>query len=185
MRFSIASIQQRLREGRLVALVVPAAAVAIHVDHHVALELAAEIHRQAHHLGHGFGIFAVDVEDRDLQHLGHVGGVGASSGLRTGGVVKPIWLLTTTCSVPPICIGLQLAQVERFLNDPFAGERRVAVNQQAPGRGGARMSSTRSCLARTRPTATGLTNSKWLGLKQSDRWTFCPLEVVQSVLWPR
>ena len=40
--------------------------------------------RQAHDLGHGLGIFAVDVEDRDLQHLGHVGGVGAASGLRAG-----------------------------------------------------------------------------------------------------
>ena len=71
--------KQRLREGRLVAFVVPAPAIAVHVDHDVALELRAEIHRQPHDLRDGLGIFAVDVEDRDLQHLRHVGGVGTSS----------------------------------------------------------------------------------------------------------
>ena len=69
-------IKLRLRECRFVAFVVPPAAVAIHVDYDIALEFAAEIHPQANHLRHGFRIFAVDVEDGDLQHLGHVGGVG-------------------------------------------------------------------------------------------------------------
>ena len=77
-------VQLRLRERRLVAFVVTAAAVAVHVDDDVALELAAEVHRQPHALGDGLGVFAVDVEDRNLQHLGHVGGVGASCALPTG-----------------------------------------------------------------------------------------------------
>ena len=47
------------------------------------------------------------------------------------------------------------------------------------------VSLTRSCFARTRPMATGFTNSRWLGLKQSERWTRFPLEVTQSLLWPR
>ena len=68
-------IQQRLREAGLVAFVVAPAAVAVHVDHDVALELLAKVQRQVNHLGHGLGIFAIDVEDGNLQHLGHVGGV--------------------------------------------------------------------------------------------------------------
>ncbi len=31
-------------------------------------------------------------------------------------------------------VAVQLAQVERLLHDAFAGERRVAVDQQAPAR---------------------------------------------------
>ncbi len=34
------------------------------------------------HLRHGLRVFAVDVEDRDLQHLGHVGGVDAGAAFR-------------------------------------------------------------------------------------------------------
>jgi putative ABC transport system substrate-binding protein len=37
-------------------------------------------------------------------------------------------------------------------------------------------------LARPGGNATGLTNSRWLGLKQSERWTCCPPAVVQSLL---
>ena len=43
----------------------------------------------------------------------------------------------------------------------------------------------RSCLARMRPMATGSTNSRWLGLKQSDKCTFRPDEVTQLLLYPR
>ena len=32
----------------------------------------------------------------------------------------------------------------------------------------------RSCFARTRPSTTGFTNSRWLGLKASERWTWPP-----------
>ena len=30
-----------------------------------------------------------------------------------------------------------------------------------------------------------MTNSKWLGLKHSDKWIFAPRLVVQSELWPK
>jgi hypothetical protein len=58
---------------------------------------------------------------------------------------------------------------------PFAGEGRVAVDQQrhAPAARGLGVAA-RSCLARIGPAATGLTNSRWLGLKHSERCTLCP-----------
>ena len=125
----------------------PAAAVAIHVDHHVALELAAEIHRQAHHLGHGFRIFAVDVEDRDLQHLGDVGGVDRRAAFRGRGGEAD---LVVDHHVQRAARGIagQLAQVERFLHDPFAGDRGVAVDQQGHGLLRAWCRRSRSCFER-------------------------------------
>ena len=41
--------------------------------HHVALELVAKIHRESHHLRDRFRIFAVHVENRNLQHPRDVG----------------------------------------------------------------------------------------------------------------
>ena len=60
------AIQRRLRERRLIGLVVATAAEAVHVDDDVALILAAEIHGEIHHLRHGFRILAVHMEDRNL-----------------------------------------------------------------------------------------------------------------------
>jgi hypothetical protein len=93
--------KQRLRERRLVALVVAVTAVAVHVDHDVAQERVAKVHRQPHDLRDGLRILAVDVEIRDLQQLRDVGRVGRGARLR-GRVVKPIWLLMMTWIVPPM-----------------------------------------------------------------------------------
>ena len=91
----------RLRERRLVALVVPVLAVAAQVDERVAMEPLAEVDREIDDLRDGLGILAVDVEDRDLQHARDVGRSTSSSSASRGDVVKPTWLLTTTCTVPP------------------------------------------------------------------------------------
>ena len=72
-------------------------------------------------------------------------------------------------------VAVELAQVERLLHDALAGERGVAVDQQRHACVARATSPTRSCLARMRPSTTGLTNSRWLGLKHSDRCTFLPL----------
>ena len=169
----MAPVQQRLREGRLVAFVVAPPAVAVHVDDDVALELAAKVHRQPHDLRHGLRIFAVDVEDRDLQHLGHVGGVGARPRF-VGRRGEADLVVDDDVQRAADRVAGQLAEVERLLHDPFAGERGVAVDQNAP---------CRACASRRRRgpawrargrCATGLTNSRWLGLKQSERCTLLP-----------
>ena len=64
-------------------------------------KVAAEVHGQVDHLGDRLGVLAVDVENGDLEHLGHVAGVVVERP-SSGGVVKPIWLLTMTWSAPPI-----------------------------------------------------------------------------------
>ena len=60
------AVHQRLGEARLVAFVVAVAAIAPQIDHHVLLELLAELGGEPRHVHHGFGIVAVDVEDRRL-----------------------------------------------------------------------------------------------------------------------
>ena len=94
-------VHERLREGRLVALVVPVPAVAEHVDDHVPVERLAEVEGQLGDEDRRLRVLAVDVEDRHLDHLGHVGAVGRRARV-AGAVVKPIWLLTMTWMVPPV-----------------------------------------------------------------------------------
>ena len=94
-------VHLRLRVARLVTLVVAEAAVAHHVDHDVLLERLPEGEREARHPHARLGVVAVDVEDRRLDHLGHVGRVDRRA-RRLGDVVKPTWLLMTRWTVPPV-----------------------------------------------------------------------------------
>ena len=68
-------VHQRLRHRGVVALVVTAAAVADHVDDDVAVELLAVLERELGDAHARLGVVPVDVEDRHLQALGHVGAV--------------------------------------------------------------------------------------------------------------
>ena len=109
----------------------PELAVAPQLDDDVAVEPLAEVDREVAPPGDRLGILAVDVEDRDLQHAGDVGGVGASTWRRCGEVVKPIWLLTTTWMVPPTRVAVELRHVERLGDDALPGEGGVAVDEDA------------------------------------------------------
>jgi hypothetical protein len=71
------AVQNGLSEGRLVTFVVTEAPVAVHIDDDIALEFKAKIHRQPDDLSDRLRILAVDMEDGDLKHFGHIGGVRA------------------------------------------------------------------------------------------------------------
>ena len=60
---------------RLVPLVVAVPAVADHVDDDVLAERLAEVDGQLADVDDRLGVLAVDVEDRHLDHLRHVGAV--------------------------------------------------------------------------------------------------------------
>ena len=75
-------IQVRLGEARLVALVVAVAAVAIHVDDDVAPELLAELRRDGRHEADRLRVVAVDVENRHVDHLGHVRAIARAARIR-------------------------------------------------------------------------------------------------------
>ena len=76
----------RLRVGGLVGLVVAVAAVADQVDDDVAAPLLAVGHRQPDGGDAGLDVVGVDVDDRAVEALRHVAGVGGRAALvRVGG----------------------------------------------------------------------------------------------------
>ena len=66
-------VHQRLREHRLVALVVAVAAIAEHVDDDWLLEFLPEFGRDLGREDDGLGIVAIGVKDRRLDHFGDIG----------------------------------------------------------------------------------------------------------------
>ena len=66
----------RLRVTGVVAFVMAMLAIAHHVDDHVAMEPLAIFESKLHRAEAGFGIVAVDVENRRLDHQRDVGAIG-------------------------------------------------------------------------------------------------------------
>ena len=82
-------VHEGLGVARLVALVVAVAAEAHQIHHHVALKLLAVLGGQPHDVHAGLRVVAVDVEDGDVEHLGHRRAVDAApTVLGEGGVAE-------------------------------------------------------------------------------------------------
>src|SRR5690606_41884517 len=121
-------VHQRLREARFVALVMAEAAIAPHVDDDVALELLAVFDGQLAGKGDGFRIVAVDVEDRRLDALRDVRGVGAGAReLRAGGEADLI--VDDEMQAAAGIVTTDVCEAEALPDDALAGERSVAVTQ--------------------------------------------------------
>ena len=122
-------VHQRLRDHRLVLLVVAELAVADDVDHDILLEGVTELHR---HLGderHGFRIVAVDVEDRRVGHLEDVGAVqrGAVVTRVRRGEADLVVHHDVHRAARAVTAGLR--EVDHFLVDALAGDGGVAMDQ--------------------------------------------------------
>ena len=122
-------IHDRLRERGFVALVVPVAAVAVHVDHDIPLVGLAELQRQLDDLGDRLRVLPVHVEDRNLQHLGDIGRIRCGAPL-LGRSCEPELVVHDHVDRAAGCVSRQLAEVERLLHHPLAGKGGVAVHQQ-------------------------------------------------------
>ena len=121
-------VHDRLGERRLVALVVPVAAVADHVDHDVLAEGLPEVERQLADVNDGLGILAVDVEDRHLDHLGDVGAIPGRSAL-AGGRREADLVVDDDVDRAAGAISGQLREVQRLGDQPLPCERGIAVDQ--------------------------------------------------------
>ena len=122
-------VHQRLGERRLVALVVAVTAIAEHVDHDRLLEFLPELGRDLGGEHHGFGIVAVDVEDRRLDHLGDVGRIGRRSRIaRIGGEADLV--VDDEMHRAAGAVATQSGKPEAFGDHALPGERSVAVDQQ-------------------------------------------------------
>ena len=162
-------VHQRLGERRLVALVVAVPAVADHVDDDVLAERLAELERQLGDVDDRLGILAVDVEDRHLDHLGDVGAVARRAGVAGRGGEADLVVDDDVDRAAGACS--RAAATGSASRPPaLAGEGRVAVDQERHAQLAVACRLNRRCLARVRPSTTGLTASRWLGLGVSDRW---------------
>jgi hypothetical protein len=122
----------RLRVGRLVGLVVAEAAVADHVDDDVAAPALAVGHRQPYRRRAGLDVVGVDVDDRHVESLCHVRGVGRRARLLGIGGEADLVVLDDVDRAAG-AVALQRLQVERLGDDPLGGEGGVAVQQHRHG----------------------------------------------------
>ena len=122
-------VHQRLREGRLVALVVAEAPVAEHVDDDRLVEFLPELDRHLGGIGDRLGVVAVHVDDRRLDHLGDVGRIRRRARVARVGREADL-VVDDEVDRAAGAVTLQAGQAEALGDDALAGEGRVAVQQQ-------------------------------------------------------
>ena len=121
-------VHQRLRVARVVALVVAVTAVAHHVDHDVLVERLAVLPRQLGDLHARLGVVAVDVEDRRLDGLGHVGAVQRRAGVLRRGREADL-VVDDQVDGAADAVPTDVAHRQPLGDDALAGERGVAVDE--------------------------------------------------------
>ena len=121
-------VEQRLREARLVALVVAVPAVADHVDHDVLPEALAPLHRDLHAVHDGLGLVSVHVQDRRLDHLGDVRRIQRRARFgRRGGEADLV--VDDRVDRPAGRVAGEIREIERLGDDALPREGSVAVDQ--------------------------------------------------------
>ena len=121
-------VHERLGVARVVALVVAVAPVADEVDHDVLVEPLAVVVGQPRDAHAGLRVVAVHVQDRRLDHLGHVGGVLRRAGvLGRGG--EPELVVDHDVDGAAHPVAGDVAHVQALGHHALAGEGGVAVEQ--------------------------------------------------------
>ena len=137
----------RLRVRGLVLLVVAEAPVADQVDDDVVAEARAVGEREPDGRDRRLRVVGVDVDDRRVEALGEVGRVAGRPSLRRIGR-EPDLVVRDQVERAAGRVALERVEVERLGDDPLAGERSVAVQQDrhrdASGRVPRRASRDRS-----------------------------------------
>ena len=119
----------------------------------------------------GVGVFGVDVEDRDRQALGEVGGEARGVGLfRVGGEAEEI--VDDDVDRAADVVAVECGEVEGFRPDALAGEGRVAVDDDGEDLAGS-IGADAILAGAGAAHATGSTASRWLGLETRWRARFC------------
>mmetsp|Transcript_9016 Transcript_9016/g.23642 ORF Transcript_9016/g.23642 Transcript_9016/m.23642 type:complete len:272 (-) Transcript_9016:34-849(-) len=109
-------VHERLREHRLVQLVVAVPPVAKHVDYHVLLEPLAVLHRKLAHAHHGLDVVAIDMKNRDAHRLGDVRRVRRRARVTRVGR-EPNLIVYDHVHGAAGCVVAQVGQFERFGHD--------------------------------------------------------------------
>ena len=156
-------IKQWLRNGGIVDFAVAVTAVADQIDDDVAAESVAIFEGHATDPHHGVDIFGIHVKDWNVlaagELSGKMGGVQfAGRGRKSNQVVDDD--MHGSANAEPRQVGV----VESLGKNALSRERAIAVNQERQ-KFLTSAFPARSCLARVRPTVTGSTASRWLGLE--------------------
>ena len=122
-------VHQRLGKRRLVAFIVAIAPIAEHVDDNGLVEALTEFDCNLRRKDHRFRIVAVDVEDRRLDHLRHIGWIGRRPRIARIGR-KADLIVDDEVDRSTSAMSLQARQTEAFGNNALTGESRIAVDQQ-------------------------------------------------------
>ncbi len=122
------AIQHRLRERRLVALVVAVAPVADEIDQHVAAELHAVRERQPRGRHTRLRIVGVHVHDRNLEAAREAARVERAGRVRRIGR-EPDLIVRDDVDRAAGRVAVEPVKIQRLGHDALAGERRVAVDE--------------------------------------------------------
>ena len=110
----------------------PATTVGNEVDHHVFLELLAELHGEPGNAHHGFGVVSVDVPNGGLNRLGHVGGVDRRARL-PGGSREADLIVDRDVYGATDAVAAQLRHLHAFVDHALSAHGGIAVNQNGKG----------------------------------------------------
>src|ERR1039457_2796048 len=128
------AIQDRLGDGWIIHLGMAVATKANEINHHVRTEVVAILERHAADAYHRIGILAVDMEDRNWQPLGKVGGEAAGIGIaRVGGEANEI--VDDDMNRAADHVTPQVGEVQGLGHNTLSCESGVSVHQdwQDPG----------------------------------------------------
>ena len=123
-----ALVELRVSEHRLVALIVPVLAIAIHVDDDIRLELLPVFDGQHRGEDNRHWIVAVDVEDWRFDHLGDVRTVARRARLIRRGREADL-IIDDDMQGAARSISRKLGEIQNFGNDALTGEGGIAVHE--------------------------------------------------------
>ena len=122
-------VHQRLGEAGLIALVMAVTTVAEHVDDYGLVEPLTELDRDLGGIDHRLGIIAINMDDRRLDHLRHIGGIGRGARVaRVGGEANLV--IDDEMQGAAGAMALEARQTKTFRHHALARKGRIAVDQQ-------------------------------------------------------
>src|ERR1700676_1313509 len=122
-------IQIGLSESRLVALVVAVTAIAIHIDDKVSPKFLSEIERELAHLHASKRVIAVNMENRDFDHLRDVGRVHGRTRVLRQSCESDLVVYDNVYGAA-CAVAVQLRHIQRFRDNPLPREGGIAMDQK-------------------------------------------------------
>src|SRR5215212_517438 len=121
------SVHRRLRERRLIRLVVTMAPVSNQVDEEILTEFHAIVDAELHDSHASVGVFGIHVNDWHFESLCEIARIVSRARIDRIGC-KPDLIIRDDVEIAAYAISSQARHVEGFRNNTLARKRSVAVN---------------------------------------------------------